>query len=916
MANEQTTQVGGVGLPKGSKVGKYQVVERLGMGGQAVVYKAYDPLLDRFVALKQVSTHLAADEKFVERFRREAQILAKLGGEQESIVTIHELIEEERGLFIVMEYLAGHSLETVLEDTPGPSEPKAVLQIIWRLAAALHAVHNAGVIHRDLKPSNIIICEGLRAKITDFGVAASITGQTSMKLGTTKYMAPELFEGGPVDGRADMYSLGFIAYELLAGRPKFNEIFADIIRDKHSEALRWMKWHGNTSVQTPLLTEISPSVPPLLSQVVARMMEKDVEKRFQSMEELGRALKTAFSPRAKARPPARRRVVRPQPVAVGALTAQDSGAPLVPRDEGDELEVAPDAATTAALPSTRLGRKVLLFFVLPVVVLLILGGATAGLIEIAKQRRIRREQAQIASKTYSEAVTTLKKEALISYDRAKFEKAAQGFTDVRTRFPRTDYAVKASVLLPLCQAYLAMADGEWEQAKLKQDETAKQVKWVQSKYASLVAWSREAKQYERSFDSYYTLTRSFREAMVKARQQLRERHYDEARLIIQRDLLRAVSPTPQQHELIQKFLKEVDLTELREQLAARIQKGDDLAQQSLAQAGKFIEAEEAYTQAQELLQGERASILPADEAKAEGQKIAAKLKALTENRTLREHMAAVDKARASGDKNLLLIALRGLDRIQPSDQIKEEMQTIQAEVALAKGREYIAAGKMAEGRRMLLVAMKFKPLPEAKIELAKLDRADERAGLISAGDALFVSNKWPEALAQYEKAAKLQMSDDLAIKVVECRFRIGLEAADKLRDDGKYDEAARAYMALRTIKPAAAALVDARLAAMEANRRYEKFIADGDDAMKREQWPQARAFYEGAQKIRNTVEVKAKITETRYQENKARGLEAMERRDYNGALGYLKLAKGFKDTQEIRDLIAQAEKKLKEGGSG
>jgi hypothetical protein len=103
---------------------------------------------------------------------------------------------------------------------------------------------------------------------------------------------------------------------------------------------------------------------------------------------------------------------------------------------------------------------------------------------------------------------------------------------------------------------------------------------------------------------------------------------------------------------------------------------------------------------------------------------------------------------------------------------------------------------------------------------------------------------------------------------------------------------------------------------MEANRRYEKFIADGDDAMKREQWPQARAFYEGAQKIRNTVEVKAKITETRYQENKARGLEAMERRDYNGALGYLKLAKGFKDTQEIRDLIAQAEKKLKEGGSG
>ena len=143
MAEERTAQAG-IGLPKGAKVGKYEIVERLGMGGQAIVYKAHDPLLDRFVAMKQISSHLAGDEKFLERFRREAQILAKLGNEQESIVTIHELIEEERGLFIVMEYLAGHSLEAVLEDTSGPSEPKATLQILWRLAGALHAVHAAG----------------------------------------------------------------------------------------------------------------------------------------------------------------------------------------------------------------------------------------------------------------------------------------------------------------------------------------------------------------------------------------------------------------------------------------------------------------------------------------------------------------------------------------------------------------------------------------------------------------------------------------------------------------------------------------------------------------------------------------------------------------------------------------------------
>ena len=252
------------------------------------------------MAIKQISSHLAADPKFLERFRKEAQILAKLGNEQESIVTIHELIQDEQGMFIVMEYLDGPSLEAVLQDTKGPSESKAVLQIIWRLAAALHAVHSAGIIHRDIKPSNIIVCGGLRAKITDFGVAA-MSGDASMPLGTTKYMAPELYEPDrKVDGRVDLYSLGFIAYELLAGRPKFEEIFQDIVRDKHGEQLRWMKWHGNPAVHAPPLEQISPGVPLGLSQIVAKMMDKDPDKRFRNMEELGRAIKVTFSPRGKA----------------------------------------------------------------------------------------------------------------------------------------------------------------------------------------------------------------------------------------------------------------------------------------------------------------------------------------------------------------------------------------------------------------------------------------------------------------------------------------------------------------------------------------------------------------------------------------------------------------------------------------
>ena len=197
MANEPTQASAGVGLPAGTKVGKYEVKERLGMGGQAIIYKCYDSILDRYVAIKQISPHLAEDPKFLKRFRREAQILARLGAEQPAIVTLHDVVEDERGLFIVMEYVEGHSLETILASNDEPIEPKAVLQILFRLAAALYDVHAAGIIHRDIKPGNIIIQEGLRPKITDFGVAASITGQTSMVMGTTKYMARNSSRAAP-----------------------------------------------------------------------------------------------------------------------------------------------------------------------------------------------------------------------------------------------------------------------------------------------------------------------------------------------------------------------------------------------------------------------------------------------------------------------------------------------------------------------------------------------------------------------------------------------------------------------------------------------------------------------------------------------------------------------------------------------
>jgi len=276
------------GLKPGDKIGRYEIRETLGIGGQAVVYKCYDPELERFVAVKHIATHLIHDSGYLDQIRQNIRNLASLGSKSEAIVNVFDIIENSDGLFYVMEFVEGYTLETLIRQADGPVESKAVLLILFRLAAALHDIHAAGIVHRDMKPSNIILAEGLRPKIIDFGVAALAGGDASMPLATTKYIAPEVYGGAKVDARADLYAVGFMAYEMLAGRKKFNEIFADVLRDKHSETLRWMKWHGNKSVVAPELHLINPNVPESLSILIAKMIEKDPEKRFADFANCGK----------------------------------------------------------------------------------------------------------------------------------------------------------------------------------------------------------------------------------------------------------------------------------------------------------------------------------------------------------------------------------------------------------------------------------------------------------------------------------------------------------------------------------------------------------------------------------------------------------------------------------------------------
>lgn len=206
--------------PPLQKIGRFEVLERIGAGSMGTVFRAVDSVLGRTVALKVFSLK-ASDTEYVERFRREAKAAALLN--HPNIATVHEYGEADNLLFIAMEYISGGSLEGRLKEEGKLSEPRMV-KIAYQLADALEHAHSLGIVHRDVKPGNILLGDGDRVKLVDFGVAhlagSDLTG-AGLMLGSPAYMSPEAALGNVVDYRADQFSLGTVLYEALSGEKPF-----------------------------------------------------------------------------------------------------------------------------------------------------------------------------------------------------------------------------------------------------------------------------------------------------------------------------------------------------------------------------------------------------------------------------------------------------------------------------------------------------------------------------------------------------------------------------------------------------------------------------------------------------------------------------------------------------------------------
>lgn len=278
------------------RLGNYQVSEVVGSGGFGVVLKAFEPALNRHVAIKVLSPQLANSGAARRRFGREAQAAAAVV--HEHVVAIHSVAENDGLPYLVMSYIPGCSLQERL-DEQGPLEVKEILRIGMQVAGGLAAAHAQGLVHRDIKPANILLENGVeRVKITDFGLArtiddASLTG-SGVVAGTPQYMAPEQARGEAVDHRSDLFSLGSVLYAMCTGHSPFRaETFMAVWR--------------RLCIDTPRpIRETNPEVPDWLAEIIEKLQAKEAGERFQSAEEvadlLARHLAHLQQPTAVPRP--------------------------------------------------------------------------------------------------------------------------------------------------------------------------------------------------------------------------------------------------------------------------------------------------------------------------------------------------------------------------------------------------------------------------------------------------------------------------------------------------------------------------------------------------------------------------------------------------------------------------------------
>jgi serine/threonine protein kinase len=828
-------------LKPGSTLDKYEVREQVAAGGMAIIYKAYDPSLDRYVAIKQIAPHLVADEKFTVRFRTEAQTLARLSSTQANIVHVHELIQQDGQLYLIMEYVEGTTLRSMMDKGPVPLQTG--LGVLLSTALGLRAMHAQGIVHRDLTPANIMLAKDGALKITDFGLIGHSGGRTSLPMGTTKYMAPEMFTGAPIDPRADLYSLGMIALEMFAGPEKFAEAFRDVMRDEKAQQVRWMHWHSNVGMRAPSLKELQPGIPPLVSKIVERLLDKDPSKRFPSADQVVRWLRKIF-----------------------VLNVQGKS---VTQSDSENLEKEMDAEAASPMPAAPLTQpkwtwqRILLWAAIiggP----LVLAAGGLGYWKISEEnKRVN------AAKTAVQVADELFNDKKFSDASKTFYSVAREYADVQ------NVALYAMQHAKISEAEQALADKRWSDA----DSAATQ---AQEKGAS-PSWLTE-------FRARFQKTKDIEERLITIDRLVKNGQYEEA--------ITALT------ELAARYPELKDLNSRVAELRAGIEMREYRGLIAQAQATIRKNEPTSLTEGREVLANAQKK-LDTPEVQELIKWVDNEVK-LREIYAAAERDAAASKWDIAAKEYEEAYKLRSVEAIRiKMINAKAEACAAQARTLAQNGLMQEAAAKYTECLQFNpnhAEALEFLRKTKSADQLAGFIKAGDDAKAREEWDGAI--NSYNQALALIDGkdpngAALKKATED---KIVECKLRSGLAKARRLLDQNNF---AGARLALDGLGEGQE--VKDLTAQINKREQYKMHLDLGKEFLGRAEYMKALAEFQGAQKIEATAEVAGLIAETQYRRNLAGGKLLLNNRKYTEAAATFRIAISYRDTPEAQAYKKQAE---------
>jgi hypothetical protein len=864
-------------LKPGAKLGKYEVREQIGAGGMAVLYKAHDAMLDRFVAIKQIAPHLAQDERFVERFRTEAQTLAKLSSSQANIVSVYELIQQDGQLFLIMELVEGTTLRAIMDRGPVPLQ--TALGVLLSTALGLKAMHTQGIVHRDLTPANIMMAKDGALKITDFGLIGHSGGKTSLPMGTTKYMAPEMFTGAPVDARADLYSLGMIAYEMLVGPEKYGEAFKDVLRDEKAQQVRWMHWHSNPTLKPTPLRDLQPGVPPLVAKIIERMMDKDPAKRFATADQIVRWLRRIF-------------VMHVQGKSISATDSEsiekemeaEAAAPTTALATAGRpgAKAAAGAAGGAVVPATGAGALASVEKTAPLaqpkwtwkqaaliagIVLVTCGGVLTFFVVRGRNQRMQLEgaagqlwavaQQQFENKDYAAAYATVMKLSTdFARDLPDLGKRVQEFAQrakAEDALAKRDYeAAERACASAEKEGAPSSWVGDFGTRKLKYQDIDQVLKAAE--LAEKDGKFEEAKAILQALQQKYP-DLQLTELIIKLSERIDLRQYNSLLTQGKRDLgrgsLAALQAALTSFEAAAKIRSTPEVRDLIKQVNDRMQTSQllDLARKAEA-AAKWQEAAQYYA--------ELAKIDPTFRAKA-------------------------NSCQAEG----IRISARALEQSNLTDQALQLWQKLLALVPT--DAEALKFAQKADRQKRVVVGMK-------------------------AGNDAMAAKQWDQAINSFNEVKTLLDATDAALKtkidgfIADCSYQKAMDAALAAIERDDFAVAENMVQIATGIKATDEA--KALQARIDTRRKYKGLYDVAVELYKQLNYPQARSTALKAQKVEDTPEVRALLIDIDYHRFMAQAKMFRDQGKLVEAMSFFGMAQRVKDTPEVQGYIDLTKKAI------